>query len=72
MGSDKKIRGSLRNVLHCKVTLCVSCFVTFHTITHLSNRKIILVISSSVQENNEDQREGVGSFKVLYGFGVLL
>ena len=35
--------------LHCEVTLCVAFFVPFHTITHLSNIKISLVIISSVQ-----------------------
>ena len=54
MGSDKKMQGILTKKLHVKVTLCVACFVPFRTIPHLSNIKISLVISSSVQEDREE------------------
>ena len=72
MGSEKNMRGSLTNVPHCKVTLYVVCFVPFHTINRLSNIKIILVISSYLQEYSKGYREGVVSFKVFYRFGVLV
>ena len=47
----KKKRANLVTCSHCKVTLCVACFVPYHTVPHLGNMKRSLAIDNDNEES---------------------